>query len=269
MQKIKDLVINAKLPKKEVYYLLKHVLNLNEIQLMINEELELSEIEYKTFIKLCDLRRKKVPLNYLSQECEFYSRTFKVTQDTLIPRQETEHIIDAILEVSKSNPDLINILDLGTGSGIIAITLKLENKNFNITAIDKLENTLNIAKYNADKLDAQINFFVSDWFKNIKNKFDIIVSNPPYISINDSHLKDLTYEPLEALTDYGNGFFNIKHIIEKSNQYLNKNGWLFIEHGYNQGELVRNLFKENSYYHVSTIRDFAGIERISYGKINL
>ena len=268
MHKVKEILINSILPKNEVFYILKHILKLDRAQLIINNELQLSKLQYESFKYLYNLRIKKVPLNYLTNECEFYSRSFKVTQDTLIPRPETEHIIDTVIEISSKNCQLVKVLDLGTGSGIIAITIKLENPNLDVMAIDKYLKTIEIAQFNAINLKANIKFLVSDWFKNINEKFDIIVSNPPYIASNDIHLQDLTYEPLDALTDHNNGLYYISYIIEKSKEFLNNNGWLIIEHGYNQARDVYEVFKKNNFSNISCVRDFADIERITYGQFN-
>ena len=136
-----------------------------------------------------------------------------------------------------------------------------------VYAVDKYQPTLNIAELNAHYLGAKVKFVLSDWFDFVSGKFDIIVSNPPYIAVNDVHLNNLQFEPQHALTDSGNGLAHIQHIITHAHNYLNQNGYVLFEHGYDQGNLVRELFLTNDFVNVETMQDYSGLDRITFGKV--
>jgi release factor glutamine methyltransferase len=265
---IKDILLHSKLPLNETKILLRYVLNLNAAQLIINNEQEITIEQYQQFCLLCQQRINKIPLNYLTGTKEFYSREFIVNNHTLIPRPETEQIIDIVLALYAQNSQLNTVLDLGTGSGVIAITLKLEAPNIEVTAVDKFQETLNVAQANANKLKGKVNFYCSDWFSNVRAKFAIIVSNPPYIAGDDNHLDGLCGEPLSALTDFADGFVHIQHIIVNARNFMEDKAYLILEHGYNQGDKIREIFKSNSYINVKTYQDIANLDRITVGEYN-
>lgn len=205
------------------------------------------------------------PLAYLMGTKEFYSREFKVTPATLIPRPETELLVDTILERAKHGGQ---VLDLGTGSGCIAISLKLERPDLAVIAVDFSPAALAVAGENAKRLTAEVQFKLSDWFTAIADEdlFAIIVSNPPYIEKTDHHLVDLAYEPLTALTDFSDGLECIRQITSGAPQHLDTDGWLLVEHGHNQGLAAREIFAQVGLQNISTITDYAGIERITLGQ---
>ncbi len=205
------------------------------------------------------------PLAYLLETKEFYSREFKVTPATLIPRPETELLVDTVLERVKHGG---HVLDLGTGSGCIAISLKLERPDLAVTAVDFSPAALVVAGENAKRLTAEVQFKLSDWFAVFTgdDKFEIIVSNPPYIEKTDHHLVDLSFEPLTALTDFSDGLECIRQIVGGAPQHLAAGGWLLVEHGYNQGLAAREIFAQVGLQNISTITDYAGIERITLGQ---
>lgn len=205
------------------------------------------------------------PLAYLLGTKEFYSREFKVTSATLIPRPETELLIDEVLQRVKRAGA---VLDLGTGSGCIAITVKLERPDLSVVAVDFSAEALAVAAENAQRHHVDVKFVLSDWFSGIgcKDRFDIIASNPPYIEKDDHHLQNLSHEPLTALTDFADGLACIQQIAARAPQYLDTDGWLLVEHGYDQGLAAREIFGQAGLQNIATIADYAGIERITLGQ---
>ena len=213
------------------------------------------------------------PLSHLVGFDYFYDRKFKVTKDVLSPRMETEELIYKVLEyIKKSKKDSFRILDLCTGSGIIAITLKKEivEKYTEIVASDISEKALSIAIENANNNNANITFIKSDLFDNISGKFDLIISNPPYISYKDKiTIKDsvLNYDPHLALFAEEDGIYFYRKIIENANQYLENDGTIFLEIGYDQKEKILELGKRNNF--ITTVyKDINGKDRIAYLEYN-
>ena len=213
------------------------------------------------------------PLSHLVGFDYFYDRKFKVTKDVLSPRMETEELIYKVLEyIKKSKKDSFKILDLCTGSGIIAITLKKEivEKYTEIVASDISEKALSIAIENANNNNANITFIKSDLFDNISGKFDLIISNPPYISYKDKiTIKDsvLNYDPHLALFAEEDGIYFYRKIIENANQYLENDGTIFLEIGYDQKEKILELGKSNNF--ITTVyKDINGKDRIAYLEYN-
>ncbi|MCX7085607.1 MAG: peptide chain release factor N(5)-glutamine methyltransferase [Methylococcales bacterium] len=209
------------------------------------------------------------PIAYILGYKEFWSRDFKVTPDVLIPRPDTELIIELCLDVLPLN-STANILDLGTGSGIIGITLAAERPHCQVIASDFSLAALNIAKLNAQAHHLNnITFYQSDWLKNIpKQKFEIIVSNPPYIAKDDEHLTlgDLRFEPTTALSANDYGLSDIKTIINHARDYLAPQGHLLIEHGYNQKNAVQDIFNDFNYQQINTHIDLSEQPRVTRGQ---
>ena len=164
----------------------------------------------------------------------------------------------------KSN---LRLLDLGTGTGCIAISCKLEEPSLEITAVDNYAATLQVAQDNALKLGATVNFVLSNWYENVTGKFDIIVSNPPYIEKNDPHLANLSYEPQQALTDFADGMRCYQTIIEAAYNYLANQGYLILEHGYNQQSQIIRLLNENNFKNIQMLKDYAGQDRIIVAQV--
>lgn len=242
--------------------LLRHITGFNQAQLITHSEYELSEEQLVLLQELVRRRQNGEPLHYILGSKEFYSREFIVTENTLIPRPETELLVEKVLAIAPNNA---KILDLGTGSGCIAITCKLEKPDLSIIAVDKYEATLTVAKRNALDLSANVKFVLSDWFSQVDGVFDIIVSNPPYIALNDIYLESLRFEPAHALTDNSDGLSHIRHIINGSRLHLKTGGYLLFEHGFDQGEISRKLLCDAGFFAVETIRDYANIDRITIG----
>ena len=238
----------------------------------LSEELSVEQ-ENRYFDLINKNINEDTPLSHLVGFDYFYDRKFKVTKDVLSPRMETEELIYKVLEyIKKSKKDSFRILDLCTGSGIIAITLKKEivEKYTEIVASDISEKALSIAIENANNNNANITFIKSDLFDNISGKFDLIISNPPYISYKDKIIiKDsvLNYDPHLALFAEEDGIYFYRKIIENANQYLENDGTIFLEIGYDQKEKILELGKSNNF--ITTVyKDINGKDRIAYLEYN-
>lgn len=224
--------------------------------------------EVNLYRTLVQDRQQGRPVAYLTGIKEFWSLEFHVNEHTLIPRPETECLVETALELIPENAE-INIADLGTGSGAIAIAIASERPRCEITATDNCERALAVAAANASRLTVNnINFVKSDWYAKLQGSFDIIVSNPPYIRNDDAHLQGdgVAHESGTALCGGENGLDAIRHIISTAIRYLNPDGWLLIEHGYDQAQAVRSLFEKFHFTLIQTSPDYAGLERITCGK---
>ncbi len=226
----------------------------------------LTQEQSQQFNHFLSLRSQGMPVAYIIGQKDFWSFTLEVTPDTLIPRPETEHLVEYALEKIPLT-DKCQILDLGTGSGAIALAIASERHNAQLLATDFSQQTLKIAKKNAQALKLNnISFCQSSWFKNIpQQQFDIIVSNPPYIAENDPDLEANVrrYEPAAALLSGSNGLADISEIIEQSQAYLKPGGWLLFEHGYKQAEAVQALFQSSKFIHISTLNDLNHLPRVT------
>ena len=251
--------------------LLCEVLNCERSYLYAYPEKELSAQQSDSYNKLIGLRQQGKPIAHLTKQKEFWSLMFHVNEHTLIPRPETEILVETALNyISKDSKN--NILDLGTGSGAIAIAIASERPLSNITATDKSKEALEVAKQNAQTHNIEnINFINAGWF-NIENEmsYDVIVSNPPYINDDDPHLSegDVKFEPLSALASGEDGLNDLRIIIQGAKDNLKKQGWLLVEHGYNQAQQVQQLFNENNFTSVSTIKDYSDNDRVTIGQAN-
>ena len=234
-------------------------------------DLQLQPEHLSAFKALLEQRRQGMPVAYITGNREFWSRDFQVTPDVLIPRPDTELLIELSLNLIPAN-EAAKIIDLGTGSGIIAITLAAERPHAHISATDFSLAALRIAQLNADKHHINnIQFYQSDWFADIPNtKFNLIISNPPYIAEDDSHLQqgDVRFEPQTALCAAERGLGDIKTIADAARNYLEPCGHLLIEHGYDQQQQVQALFKDLQYDKVQTYTDLSGQPRVTYGQWN-
>jgi release factor glutamine methyltransferase len=271
----KDLMHHLHLPNSEARLEAQMLLmfssgDVSRAWLITHENDVIESNAYTTFQTLLKRRLAGEPIAYILGYREFYGLKLKVTPDTLIPRPDTETLVEAALEkIPKNQPT--KILDLGTGTGAIAIAIAKHRPRAHITAIDSNQTTLEVAKENAENLQiANVNFMRSDWFKKLKNQqFDMILSNPPYIEENDAHLKqgDLRFEPLSALASGEDGLEAIRHIINNAPQYLMPNGWLLLEHGYNQSQNVAHLFTQHKFSSIAHIKDLADINRVTLASI--
>lgn len=249
--------------------LLCHVLRKNRSHLRAWPEKALSTEQQQHFQQLLDQRLQGTPIAYLTGTKEFWSRDFKVNPDVLIPRPDTELLIELSLNLIKNKPGA-NLIDLGTGSGIIAITLAAERPDTKVQAIDQSDQALIIAKQNAESHKvSNIRFSQSSWLEHIAvNKFDLVISNPPYIAKSDPHLNqgDVRFEPDSALIAAEQGLKDIKTICAQARDYLKADATLLIEHGFDQQNAAQTIFKSFDYKHITTHTDLSGNPRVTTGQ---
>lgn len=251
----------------ETRMLIEHVTGFTRVQLITKAEQALNAEQAQQLSSLVQARQEGQPIAYLLGEREFFGLNFKVSPAVLIPRPDTELLVELALELS---PRPAHILDLGTGSGAIAVTLAAQEAQFTVTAADISPAALAIAQDNAKRLAANnpVHFFQSDWLRSIPaQQFDTIVSNPPYIVKGDEHLQqgDLRFEPIDALTDHSDGLSAYRNIIQGTPHYLRNGGWLLMEHGYHQAEQVQALLQQAGFQAVRSWQDLAGIWRVTGG----
>ena len=243
-------------------------LDISRVKLFIEGKKVLSDDEYKKFKEYVEKRASGVPTQYILGSCEFMSLEFFVNPFTLIPRNDTEILVETAIESFKKYR-VKNFIDIGTGSGCIAISLVYYTEARG-TAVDISEGALDTARRNAkhNEVFAKLNFVLSDVFSNINDKFDAIVSNPPYIKTDVikglmREVKD--NEPYNALDGGDDGLYFYRKIVKESVDYLNKNGLILFEIGYDQGEDVKNILVENGFCDVKVIKDLAGLDRVVTG----
>jgi release factor glutamine methyltransferase len=230
----------------------------------------LAEAHIAAFDTLLTRRLGGEPIAYLTGTREFYGRPFRVSPDVLIPRPDTELLVE--LALARIPPDqTVEVLDLGTGSGCIAITLALERPHARVTAVDRSAAALAIAQHNADSLDARVEFLTSDWFDALAGRrFGLIVSNPPYIAAADPHLArgDVRFEPLSALAAGQEGLDDLRKLTAAACAHLSPGGTLLLEHGYDQADAVQALLRKHGMRQPRSWADLAGILRVSGGEVS-
>ena len=279
----------------EVQCLLQTVLQVNRAYLLTHPEQQLESEQQAHYTALFGRRLRGEPIAYLLGEREFYGLTFKVTPATLIPRPDTELLVELALQRIPLH-GAFRVLDLGTGSGAIALSIAHARPDIEVMAVDASQEALDVARENARRLLVQhesahistkpsvlseaegsvrtdflignVSLLRSDWFSALtRERFDLIVSNPPYIADGDAHLAqgDLRFEPRGALASGADGLDDIRRIVAGAKEHLNPGGWLLFEHGYDQAGRVRELLGAAGYAEVFSARDLAGIERVSGG----
>lgn len=285
-------------PRLDAELLMMHVTHLNRVQLITHDLDELGSLESTVFTALLQKRIQGYPIAHLLGERDFWNLSLKVTPDTLIPRPDTEVLVEKALTLLDCN-NFQRVLDLGTGTGAIILALKHDRPHIKASAVDFSVGALQVAIENAIDLGLDVKFYLGSWFEALQhpvtldssgqlvslNKkgvtqpssqevkshsphFDLIVSNPPYIEEKDPHLSqgDVRFEPLSALVSGQDGLQDIRLIVEQARSFLNEGGYLLLEHGYNQGAAVRELLSVAEYENIETIKDYGLNERVTLGR---
>lgn len=258
------------MPRAEVRMIVGHVLQRGSAWLAAHDDAAVTDPDHARIEALATRRSLGEPMAYLLGERDFFGRTFRCSPAALIPRPETEHLVENALTLVDATA-APTILDVGTGTGCIAITLALERPNAQVTALDVSADALALARENAKRLRAgNVEFTQSHWFSAVEAdaKFDLIVSNPPYIVPGDAHLAqgDLRFEPAVALVDAVDGLESYRQLALGAMKHLKSGGWLVVEHGYDQGESVPTLIKTTGFAQVSTHRDLADHPRVTVAR---
>jgi len=257
-------------PALDSEILFRHITNYSTTELIRESESKVSDINESHFWQLILEREKGTPIAYLVGKREFWSLDFAVNESTLIPRPDTEILLEQAIKITQQQP-YCKVLDLGTGSGNIAISIAHECPTANITAVDISSDALNIAQQNATRLGVQnVRFLLSDWFNKLTTeRFDLIASNPPYVAKDDEHLLcgDVRFEPRSALISGDQGLDDIKHIARHSLNFLEENGQILIEHGATQGAKVRSILHNVGFSRCETFNDLSNNERVSKSQL--
>ncbi len=229
-----------------------------------------TEAQVAVFMTLLERRQRGEPVAYLLGRQGFWTLDLQVAEHTLIPRADTELLVEAALQLADASSAL-KVLDLGTGTGALALALASERPLWAVTGVDRIESAVALAQNNQRQLQlANVEFLSSHWFSALTaQRYDLIVSNPPYIADNDPHLQqgDVRFEPLSALVSGPDGLDDIRLIIAQAPSYLTANGWLLLEHGFDQASAVRELLQQAGFIDVSSQRDLSGHQRISLGRL--
>lgn len=256
--------------RQEATWLLEHILKLSPLHLKMNMMQVLTAEQEQHYLDGIMRLAKNEPLAYIIGSQPFWTLDLKVTSDTLVPRPDTEIVIETVLALDL--PKVVNVVDLGTGTGAIALALASEKLLWQITATDIYAPSLEVAKFNAEKHGLnKVNFALGSWYQALSTqqrneKFDLIVSNPPYIDPDDAHIAKLEYEPQRALVSENKGLSDLEFIIREAPQWLNANGWIVLEHGYDQASIVQNLLKQQGFKNVRTVQDYGGNDRVTLGQ---
>ena len=276
LKKSDELATVSDTPRLDVEVLLSHILGKDRSFLYAWPEHELGVQQQSSFDDYFKRRLQGEPVAHIIGQREFWSLPFKVTHDTLIPRPETELLVELALDLSMDDGvegHGVDVLDLGTGTGAIALALASEKPYWQITAVDAIPAAVQLAEENRQQLKSRLNkafdhvqILQSDWFSELKGRqFDVIVSNPPYICEGDQHLNqgDVRFEPVSALVANDQGLSDLQKIIDGAQVYLRPNGWLLLEHGFDQAVAVREMMERVGFDMITTHADLAGKDRVS------
>ncbi|WP_315076211.1 peptide chain release factor N(5)-glutamine methyltransferase [Acinetobacter guillouiae] len=252
--------------RQENAWLLEHILKIDAFDLSLKSTQELTAEQEQQYVEGLARIAEGEPLAYVTGSQPFWTLDLTVTRDTLVPRPDTEVLVETVLNLDL--PEDTRMVDLGTGTGAIALSLASERPNWSIIATDIYEPTLEVALHNAEKHDlGQVKFFLGSWFKALNRQFfDVIVSNPPYIDADDEHMPHLASEPERALVAEQHGLADIEHIVQQGKKWLATQGWIVLEHGYDQAEAVQNIFKGAGFKQVRTVKDYGGNDRVTLGQ---
>lgn len=253
----------------DAWLLLEYVSGISRSWYFVHEDEEISENDIEEYQILIEQRGKHIPLQQLTKEAYFYGMKFFVNENVLIPRQDTEVLVEQVLSLSKGKENL-KLLDMCTGSGCILLALLANLKQASGTGVDLSEKALEVAQRNGKELGIEVSWVQSDLFDKVSGSYDIIVSNPPYIetSVIEGLMDEVKlYEPRMALDGTEDGLFFYREITMQAEKYLKNNGILAFEIGYNQGKAVSEFMKENGYKEVQVLQDLAGLDRVVTGRI--
>lgn len=255
-------------PALDIELLLAHVLGKQRSYLRTWPERELTGEQLMAFDALLQRRRRGEPVAYLLGNQGFWSLELRVSPDTLIPRPDTERLVEVALELGPV--DSVRVLDLGTGTGAIALALAAERRQWQVTGVDCMPGAVALAEANRRQLKlVNAQFLASDWFSALPGqRFQLIVSNPPYIAADDPHLQqgDVRFEPASALVSGADGLDDIRYIIDTAPGYMEPDGWLLLEHGWQQADAVRAWLERGGFTDVQSWRDLGGHQRVSGGR---
>lgn len=255
--------------KLDVELLLAKSLGKDRTYLFTWSDKSVSSEDKSIFEVMFDRRMKGEPIAYILGQQEFWDLTLNTAQHTLIPRADTETLIEWGLELSETLPEQAKVIDLGTGTGAIALALAKENPSWQVQAVDLIPQAVELAKQNAEINNLnRVKVYQSSWFDQVDGEFDLIVSNPPYIDPGDEHLSqgDVRFEPKSALVADNNGLADLELIADQARQYLVNGGWLLMEHGYDQREQLQAILTQLGYQQVTTRIDLGGNPRITGGQ---
>ena len=260
------------LARLELEVALCHALDCSRAHLLSHPEQQLTFAELKQLSHWTHQLRNHIPLAYLTGEQEFWGLSLSIDARVLVPRPDTEILVECALECLPDAPAstqarALQALDLGTGSGAIALAIAQERCDVDIHACDISAECLAVAEVNSRALGLPISLRLSDWFERIDQRFHVIVANPPYIDSADPHLSQLQAEPRAALVAQNHGLADLQAIIERAPAHLHRDGWLLLEHGYDQGMATRELLTNRGFEQVGTRRDLGGNERVSWGQL--
>lgn len=257
-------VVEAKLDAR---LLLEYICHTDRNTLLVHGDSERNAMEEQFYYMCIEKRAARIPLQHITGEQEFMGLTFRVNEHTLIPRQDTEILVE---EGMRHMFDGMRILDMCTGSGCILLSLLKYSNECEGTGVDISKEALKVAEENAERLGLKAEFIQGDLFENLPDmKYDMIISNPPYIetAVIETLMPEVReHEPIQALDGMEDGLFFYQRIVEKAGGFLTKGGWLLFEIGYNQGEAVRELMKEKGFQNIEIVKDYAGLDRVVLGQ---
>lgn len=251
--------------KLDARLLLEYICHTDRNALLVHGDSKRNEIEEEFYKAVIGKRAQRIPLQHITGEQEFMGLTFKVNEHTLIPRQDTEILVE---EAMRHLHDGMDILDMCTGSGCILLSLLKYSNECSGTGIDISQDALEVARENAQMLGLKAEWLQSDLFEKVSGSFDMLVSNPPYIATKEIETlmpEVREHEPIQALDGYEDGLFFYREIIAKASEYLRKSARVFFEIGYDQGEAVSNLLIKHGFQEVKVVKDYAGLDRVVKG----